>query len=184
MCITHYKVDLLCFGPYPDCTHELAWAKTSWGTANKVCNLKIAHNSELIKMVSSLTTWFILCSYSVQITCHGSHLYAEIKMKVKPLIASMYGFEVPTNETIRTHNRKLVEELKEEYTFLYMQCHAFSFMLLDTDLYRLAPLATSLNQAFTNTKSSKLPSTFASSRTIFILVFSSTCFSAHFLVSP
>jgi len=52
--ITHYKVDLLRFDPYPGRTDELAWAKTSWGTANKVCDLKIAHNGELIKMVSSL----------------------------------------------------------------------------------------------------------------------------------
>jgi hypothetical protein len=75
-------------------------------------------------MVSSSTTWFILCSYSIQITCRGSHLRGEIKTKVKPLIASMYGFEVPTNETIRARNRKLVEELKEEYTFLYKVRHA------------------------------------------------------------
>ncbi|KIM76446.1 hypothetical protein PILCRDRAFT_76428 [Piloderma croceum F 1598] len=101
--ITHYKVDLLRFDPYPDRTHELAWAKTSWGTPNKVCNLKIAHNGKLIKMI----------------TCRGSHLRGEIKTKVKPLVASMYGFEVPTNETICARNRKLVEELKEEYTFLY-----------------------------------------------------------------
>lgn len=121
---THYKVDLLRFDPYPDRTHELAWAKTSWGTANKVCDLKIAHNGELVKMVSSLTTWFILCSYSIQITCRGSHLRGEIKTKVKPLVASMYGFEVPTNETIHARNRKLVEELKEQYTFLYKVCHA------------------------------------------------------------
>ena len=38
--IAHYKVDLLCLDPYPDCTHKLAWSKTSWHTANKVCNLK------------------------------------------------------------------------------------------------------------------------------------------------
>jgi hypothetical protein len=75
--ITHYKVDLFCFDPYPDRAHELAWAKTSWSTANRVCDLKIAHNSELIKMVSSLTMWFRLYSYSTQITCCGSHLCGE-----------------------------------------------------------------------------------------------------------
>ena len=122
--ITHYKVDLLRFDPYPDRTHEVAWAKTSWGTANRVCDLKIAHNGELIKMVSSLTTQFRLRSYSTQITCRGSHLRGEIKTKVKPLVASMYGFDVPTNETIRACNRKLVEELKEEYSFLYKVRHA------------------------------------------------------------
>lgn len=120
--ITYYKVNLLHFGPYPDCTHELAWAKMSWDTANRVCDLKIAHNSELIKMVSSLTTLFCLHSYSTQITCHGSHLCGEIKMKIKPLVASMYGFAVPTKETICTCNWKLVKELKEEYSFLYKVC--------------------------------------------------------------
>ena len=117
--ITHYKVDLLHFDPYLDCTHKLAWAKTSWGMFNKVCDLKIAHNSELVKMVSSLKAWFGLRSYSTQITCRGSHLRGEIKTMVNPLVASMYGFEVPTNKTIRARNRKLVEELKEEYSFLY-----------------------------------------------------------------
>jgi hypothetical protein len=122
--ITHYKVDLLRLDPYPDRTHELAWSKTSWGTANKVCGLKIAHNGELIKMVSLLVMLFRLCSYCTQITCRGSHLRGEIKTKVKPLVASMYGFEVPTNETIRARNRKLVEELKDGYAFLYKVCHA------------------------------------------------------------
>jgi hypothetical protein len=185
--ITHYKVDLLRFDPYPDRTHELAWAKASWGSANSVCDLKIAHNGELVKMASSLTTWFRLCSYSTQITCRGSHLRGEIKTKVKPLVASMYGFEVPTNETIRARNRKLVEELKEEYTFLYKVRHAMLcllFTVLNTDVYRPVLLATSLSQVFMNTRSSKQPSTFASSRTVLTLAFNSICFSAHFLVLP
>ena len=112
--IAHYKVDLLCLNPYPDRTHELAWSKTSWSAANEVCNLKIAHNGELIKMVSLFAKLFRLCSYSTQITCRGSHLRGEIKTKVKPLVASVYGFEVPTNETIRARICKLVEELKDE----------------------------------------------------------------------
>jgi hypothetical protein len=128
--ITHYKADLLRFDPYPDRTHELAWAKTSWGTANRVCDLKIAHNGELVKMVSSLTTQFGLYSYSTQITCRGSHLCGEIKTKVKPLVASMYGFEVPTNKTIRARNRKLVEELKEEYAFLYKVRHTTPYLFI------------------------------------------------------
>src|SRR3984893_16620390 len=56
--IAHYKVDLLRFDPYPDRTHELAWSKTSWSVANEVCNLKIAHNGELIKMVSLFAKLF------------------------------------------------------------------------------------------------------------------------------
>lgn len=54
-----------------------------------------------------------------QITCRASHLRGDIKTKVKPLVGSMFGFEVPTNDTIRARNRKLVEELKEGYAFLY-----------------------------------------------------------------
>src|ERR1700736_3962945 len=61
--ITHYKVDLLRFDPYPDRSQELAWAKTSWGTANRVCDVKIAHNGKLIKMASSSMAQFGLCSY-------------------------------------------------------------------------------------------------------------------------
>jgi hypothetical protein len=64
------------------------------------------------------------CSYHTQITCRGSQLRGEIKTKVKPLVAGMYGFEVPTNEIIRARNRDLVEELKDGYSFLYKVCYA------------------------------------------------------------
>ena len=121
--IAHYKVNLLRFDPYPDYTHELAWSKTSWTVANEVCDLKIAHNGELIKMVCLFAKLFKLCSYFTQITCRKSHLHGEIKTKVKPLVASVYSFKVPTNETIHDCNHKLVEELKDKYTFLYKVHH-------------------------------------------------------------
>jgi len=126
--IAHYKVDLLCLDPYPDHTHELAWSKTHWHVANKVCNLKIAHNGKLIKMVSLLVTLFRLCLYCTQITCCGSHLHGEIKMKLKLLVASMYGFKVPTNDTIHACNCELVKELKNGYTFLYKVCHVVLYL--------------------------------------------------------
>ena len=61
--ITYYKVDLLRFNPYPDRVDELAWAKAGWSTANMDCDVKIAHNTELIKMVSPL-----LMEYELQVT--------------------------------------------------------------------------------------------------------------------
>ena len=61
--ITYFKVDLLRFTPYPDRVDELAWAKAGWSTANMDCDIKIAHNTELIKMVSSL-----LMEYKLQVT--------------------------------------------------------------------------------------------------------------------
>jgi hypothetical protein len=39
----------------------------------------------------------------------------------------MYGFEVPTNDTIRARNRQLVEELKDGYSFLYKVRHQYPF---------------------------------------------------------
>jgi hypothetical protein len=62
--ITYYKVDLLRFDPYPDRVDELAWAKASWSTANTDCDVKIAHNTELIKMVNFL----LLMEYKLQVT--------------------------------------------------------------------------------------------------------------------
>ena len=106
--VTYYKVDLLCLDPYPDCTHKLAWSNTSQSMVNKVCDLKIANNSELIKMVSLFAKLFRLRSYSIQITYCGS-----IKTKLNPLVTSVYRFEVPT-ETIHAHNHKLIEELKDK----------------------------------------------------------------------
>lgn len=117
--IAHYKADLLRWDPYPDRAHELEWSKASWDSANKLCNVRIAPNAELMKMVGLVLTIIKVIFIYIQITCRASHLRGEIKTKVKPLVASMYGFEVPTSETIRVHNRKLAEELKHEYTFLY-----------------------------------------------------------------
>jgi hypothetical protein len=54
--IAHYKVDLLRWDPYPDRTNETTWAREGWVSANEICGLKFAHNTELIKMVSSLIT--------------------------------------------------------------------------------------------------------------------------------
>jgi hypothetical protein len=42
----------------------------------------------------------------------------------------MYGFEVPTNETIHARNQKLVEELKEEYTFLYKVRRVIQYLFI------------------------------------------------------
>jgi hypothetical protein len=54
--ITYFEVDLLHFDLYPERVDELKWAKASWSMANTDCNLIIAHNTELIKMVSPLNT--------------------------------------------------------------------------------------------------------------------------------
>ena len=54
--ITYYKVDLLHFDPYPGCRDELSWAKASWCMDNTDHGTKIVHNTELIKMVSYLST--------------------------------------------------------------------------------------------------------------------------------
>ena len=54
--ITYFKVDLFHFDPYPEWVDELKWAKANWSMANTYCNLRIAHNTELIKMVSPLNT--------------------------------------------------------------------------------------------------------------------------------
>lgn len=50
--ISHYKVDLLHWNPYPDCAQELSWSKVSWDSVNKLCGLKITPNGKLMKMVS------------------------------------------------------------------------------------------------------------------------------------
>jgi hypothetical protein len=52
--IAHYKADLLRLDPFPERGLELKWSKANWFTANAVCDLKIAHNSDLVKMVSTV----------------------------------------------------------------------------------------------------------------------------------
>ena len=55
-------------------------------------------------------------------------------MKVKPLVATMYSFEVPTNDTIRACNHSLVQELKEDYMFLYkVGCNCYLLLFVHSD---------------------------------------------------
>jgi hypothetical protein len=53
-------------------------------------NVKIAPNTELMKMVSPAFTAAKIIFICIQVTCCASHLHGEIKTKVKPLVASMY----------------------------------------------------------------------------------------------
>lgn len=46
----------------------------------------------------------------------------DLKTKVKPLVGSMFGFEVPVDETGRAKNRELAEKLKQGYSYLYKVC--------------------------------------------------------------
>ena len=140
-----------------------------------------AEHSSVTLMSRCIAPWLL----RFQHTCCASHLCGKIKMKVKPLVASMYGCEVPINDAIHAHNRKLVEELKAEYAFLYKVCQSYahpSTVCCDLMLYRHAGTMNTLNWVYTSTKSFKLPSTFASSRATQTLVCNLTNCSAHFHV--
>jgi len=48
----------------------------------------------------------------------GSHLCGVIKTKARPLVESLYGFEVSGANAV-PFNRKLAEELKTDFAFVY-----------------------------------------------------------------
>ena len=48
----------------------------------------------------------------------GSHLCGVIKTMARPLVESLYGFEVSSANTV-AFNHKLAEELKKDFVFVY-----------------------------------------------------------------
>jgi hypothetical protein len=109
--ITFFKVDLLRIHPYPDRASELSWAKVGWGEANTLCDLKIKHNTELIKMVRTLIHTsdelpsLFARSHAVVRTCVASSkprsnlwLSACLALKSLPMIQS----EIATADLLRS----------------------------------------------------------------------------------
>ncbi|KIJ09548.1 hypothetical protein PAXINDRAFT_17359 [Paxillus involutus ATCC 200175] len=88
---------------YPDRITQIAWAKEAWAEACKECEAQVNFNNEVIQLITN-RTW---------------HLTSELKIKIRPLVEVMYGFESSTKAVVQAHNRKLVEELTADFGFCY-----------------------------------------------------------------
>lgn len=63
-----------------------------------------------------------------KITRRAPQVRGELKTKVRPLVEVMYGFEGGYKNGTARKNAELVDELKEEYAFVYkvsFLCHVF-----------------------------------------------------------
>ena len=119
--ILFYEIKLATQGLFPDHIEEVTWAKVAWLDGCRDCDLKIHHNSELIKIVKAFFLLLILSFTNqvlLQLTCRGTHLRGVIKTKARALVESTYGFEVSGDNAIE-ENRKKVETLKEALGFVY-----------------------------------------------------------------
>ncbi|KIK79384.1 hypothetical protein PAXRUDRAFT_36458 [Paxillus rubicundulus Ve08.2h10] len=76
---------------YPDRISQVSWAKEAWVEACKECEAQINYNNEVIQLITN-RTW---------------HL------------TMMYGFESSAKSVIKARNRKLVEDLTEDFGFCY-----------------------------------------------------------------
>ncbi|TDL21927.1 hypothetical protein BD410DRAFT_700563, partial [Rickenella mellea] len=90
--------------PFPDKVQEVAMAKDAWMIALK------DHDAEYIKPTTEVIKL---------ITRRAPQVRGELKTKVRPLVAVMYGFEDSYKNGTARKNAELVDELKEEYAFVY-----------------------------------------------------------------
>ncbi|KAF9237172.1 hypothetical protein BU15DRAFT_33072, partial [Melanogaster broomeanus] len=88
---------------YPDRITQVSWAKEAWAEACKECKAQINFNNEVIQLITN-RMW---------------HLTSELKSKIRPLVEVMYGFESSAKTAIKARNRKLVEDLTEDFGFCY-----------------------------------------------------------------
>jgi hypothetical protein len=106
-------------------------------------------------------------STSLKITDRGSHFRGQMKSKVQPLVKSLYGFTaLGTKPKSINNNIRLARELKDKFSFVY----AVSFSLLFVYIYsqnnarNVRQMATVPTEAFTDTQSSRNPSTMRGSK--------------------
>ncbi|KIM91541.1 hypothetical protein PILCRDRAFT_24857, partial [Piloderma croceum F 1598] len=100
--ILSYETKLATLGFFPDHMQEVTWAKAAWLDGCRECEVKIHHNTELIKILTS----------------RGTHLRGVIKTKARALVKSTYGFEVSGDDAVE-ENCKKVERLKDGFGFVY-----------------------------------------------------------------
>jgi hypothetical protein len=108
---------------YPDRISQVSWAKEAWVEACKECEAQINFNNEVIQLARSLVvliSWMTQLLWPrFQITNRTWHLTSELKSKIRPLVEVMYGFESSAKSAVKDRNRKLVEDLTEDFGFCY-----------------------------------------------------------------
>ncbi|KAF8833123.1 hypothetical protein BDN67DRAFT_860331, partial [Paxillus ammoniavirescens] len=100
---------------YPDRISQVTWAKEAWVEACNECEAQINFNNEVIQLP------LIWCAGGpcIRITNRTWHLTGELKSKICLLVEVMYGFESSAEPAVKAQNRKLVEDLTEEFGFCY-----------------------------------------------------------------
>lgn len=118
--IPRYRGYLSTYTPYPSAMEEIRWAKKSWKDGCEDCDVQVAPNSEIIKLVSDSDLVYVTrCTYLSQITSRSSHLRGRVKSKIQPHIKNLYGFHPVSRPRAVEHNIRLARKLKEKFTFLY-----------------------------------------------------------------
>ncbi|KAF8415943.1 hypothetical protein L210DRAFT_3430169 [Boletus edulis BED1] len=101
--IGRFRSRLTAENAYPDRIEQVKWAKEAWAEGCKVCDTQINFNNEIIQLITN-RTW---------------HLTSELKTKIRPLTEAIYGFESSTKRAVQANNRKLVEDLVEDFGLCY-----------------------------------------------------------------
>ena len=115
-----YRGYLSTVTPFPGPMDEIRWAKKSWSNGCEECDILMASNDEIIKLVR--VSWTQLPTNAphspfLKITARSSHFRGRIKTKVQPLVKAMYGFIANSKE--KEYNKALAGELKDGYNFIY-----------------------------------------------------------------
>jgi hypothetical protein len=158
--IPRYRGYLSTYSPYPSTMEEIRWAKKSWNDACEDCEVQVAPNNEIIKLVSDSDLVYVtLCTHLSQITSCSSHLRGRVKSKIQPHIKNLYGFYPVSRPRAVEHNVRLARKLKAKFAFVYAVCF-FIFAYIFTKRIRVARnVEKTATKAFTGTRSFSKQST-------------------------
>jgi hypothetical protein len=117
--IQSYEKKLTTHGFFPDHMEEMTWEKAVWLGGCREYNVKIHHNTELIKIVwFRFLTLFGANYLSSNSSGRETHLRGVINTKDQALVETTYGFEIAGDGAVE-ENRKKVEKLKKGSHFVY-----------------------------------------------------------------
>ncbi|KAI6016623.1 hypothetical protein PISMIDRAFT_116936, partial [Pisolithus microcarpus 441] len=98
-----YCAILLMENPFPSSVQEVDWAKKAWTLACHHHNIKLTNDAGILKLIMA----------------RSMHIRGQFKSRARPIVATLFGFEMSADKAVQTKNRLLVSELKEDSAFIF-----------------------------------------------------------------
>jgi hypothetical protein len=114
-----YRCKVVTAHPFADNVVLSGLAKEAWAEACEKTEIFVEPNVTVLKMVRHTLMVFAVFPPPAQLAGRASHVRGELKTKVRPLVAAMYGFDSGIHKKSVCKNCQLAESLKEKYGFVY-----------------------------------------------------------------